>query len=50
MSRSTGGQLNTSSLICRHSPMPPMGGVQLSPADLAAVSAYVWSLGHSPKP
>ena len=32
-----------------HSPMPPMGGVQLSPDDLAAVSAYVWSLGHSPK-
>jgi glucose/arabinose dehydrogenase/mono/diheme cytochrome c family protein len=27
-------------------PMPPMGGAQLSPADLAAVSAYVWAVGH----
>lgn len=26
--------------------MPPMGGVQLSEADLKAVSAYVWVLGH----
>jgi glucose/arabinose dehydrogenase/cytochrome c5 len=32
------------------SPMPPMGGLQLSPDDLAAVSAYVWSIGHKPKP
>jgi len=32
-----------------HSPMPPMGGLQLSPEDLAAVSAYVWSIGHKPK-
>ena len=31
------------------SPMPPMGGLQLSPDDLAAVSAYVWSIGHKPK-
>ena len=28
------------------SPMPAMGGAQLSPADLAAVSAYVWAVGH----
>jgi glucose/arabinose dehydrogenase/mono/diheme cytochrome c family protein len=27
-------------------PMPPMGGAQLSPAELSAVAAYVWSLGH----
>ncbi len=26
--------------------MPPMGGAQLSPAQLAAVAAYVWSLSH----
>jgi glucose/arabinose dehydrogenase/cytochrome c553 len=26
--------------------MPPMGGVNLSRADLDAVSAYVWALGH----
>ncbi|MEI9899367.1 MAG: c-type cytochrome [Hyphomicrobium sp.] len=26
--------------------MPPMGGVELSKADVAAVSAYVWALGH----
>jgi glucose/arabinose dehydrogenase/cytochrome c5 len=31
------------------SPMPPMGGAQLSPDDLAAVAAYVWSVGHQPK-
>jgi glucose/arabinose dehydrogenase/mono/diheme cytochrome c family protein len=29
--------------------MPAMGGAQLSPADLAAVSAYVWAVGHKPK-
>jgi cbb3-type cytochrome c oxidase subunit III len=28
--------------------MPPMGGVELSEADLSAVSAYVWALGHQP--
>jgi len=28
------------------SPMPPMGGAQLSAADLAAVADYVWALGH----
>jgi glucose/arabinose dehydrogenase/mono/diheme cytochrome c family protein len=26
--------------------MPPMGGAQLSQADLHAVAAYVWALGH----
>jgi glucose/arabinose dehydrogenase/mono/diheme cytochrome c family protein len=28
------------------SPMPPMGGAQLSPSEVAAVAAYVWALGH----
>lgn len=28
------------------SPMPPMGGAQLSDDDLKAVAAYVWSLSH----
>jgi mono/diheme cytochrome c family protein len=27
-------------------PMPPMGGAQLTPAELSAVAAYVWALGH----
>lgn len=27
--------------------MPPMGGVTLSEAELDAVTAYVWALGHS---
>jgi glucose/arabinose dehydrogenase/mono/diheme cytochrome c family protein len=27
--------------------MPPMGGSPLSPADLRAVSAYVWAIGHA---
>jgi mono/diheme cytochrome c family protein len=26
--------------------MPPMGGVQLSKAELAAVADYVWAIGH----
>jgi mono/diheme cytochrome c family protein len=26
--------------------MPPMGGVELSKEDVAAVAAYVWALGH----
>jgi glucose/arabinose dehydrogenase/mono/diheme cytochrome c family protein len=26
--------------------MPPFGGVELSPTDISAVSAYVWALGH----
>ena len=29
------------------SPMPPMGGAQLSPDQVAAVAAYVWALGHA---
>ena len=32
------------------SPMPPTGGAQLSPGDLAAVSAYVWAVGHAGAP
>jgi glucose/arabinose dehydrogenase/mono/diheme cytochrome c family protein len=28
-------------------PMPPLGGAQLSQAQLAAVAAYVWSLSHT---
>jgi len=28
------------------SPMPPMGGAQLTDAQLSAVAAYVWALGH----
>ena len=29
------------------SPMPPMGGAQLTPDQESAVAAYVWALGHS---
>ena len=29
------------------SPMPPMGGAQLSQRQVAAVAAYVWGLGHT---
>jgi mono/diheme cytochrome c family protein len=29
------------------SPMPPMGGAQLTQAQVAAVAAYVWGLGHA---
>ena len=32
------------------SPMPPMGGAQLTPDELSAVSAYVWSLSHPASP
>ena len=28
------------------SPMPPMGGTQLTPDQLAALSAYIWALSH----
>jgi glucose/arabinose dehydrogenase/mono/diheme cytochrome c family protein len=28
------------------SPMPPMGGAQLSRSDVAAVAAYVWAISH----
>ena len=27
-------------------PMPPMGGAQLSPSEVKAVAAYVWSISH----
>jgi glucose/arabinose dehydrogenase/cytochrome c5 len=29
------------------SPMPPMGGAQLTPEQVSAVAAYVWALSHS---
>ncbi len=29
------------------SPMPPMGGAQLSPEEVSAVAAYVWALSHA---
>jgi mono/diheme cytochrome c family protein len=32
------------------SPMPPMGGAQLTPDQVSAVAAYVWSISHSPTP
>jgi len=28
-------------------PMPPLGGAQLTPDQVAAVSAYVWAIGHA---
>jgi mono/diheme cytochrome c family protein len=28
------------------SPMPPMGGANLSDSELSAVAAYVWAMGH----
>ena len=28
------------------SPMPPMGGAQLSPDQVSALAAYIWSLNH----
>ncbi len=31
------------------SPMPPMGGAQLSADQVSAVAAYVWALGHPKK-
>jgi glucose/arabinose dehydrogenase/mono/diheme cytochrome c family protein len=32
------------------SPMPAMGGPQLTPDQISAVAAYVWSLSHRAKP
>jgi len=32
------------------SPMPPLGGAQLSPDQVSAVAAYVWALSHRPTP
>jgi glucose/arabinose dehydrogenase/mono/diheme cytochrome c family protein len=31
------------------SPMPPMGGAQLTPEQVKAAAAYIWSLNHSTK-
>jgi glucose/arabinose dehydrogenase/mono/diheme cytochrome c family protein len=31
------------------SPMPPMGGAQLTPDQLSALAAYVWALSHKAK-
>ncbi|MGC1965460.1 MAG: cytochrome c, partial [Candidatus Acidiferrales bacterium] len=28
------------------SPMPPMGGAQLTPDQVKALAAYIWSLNH----
>jgi mono/diheme cytochrome c family protein len=30
--------------------MPPMGGIRLSQADVAAVADYVWALAHGKTP
>jgi len=32
------------------SPMPPMGGAQLSPDQVSALAAFVWSLNHEASP
>jgi glucose/arabinose dehydrogenase/cytochrome c5 len=32
------------------SPMPPMGGAQLTPDQVSALAAYVWGLGHRSSP
>jgi len=32
------------------SPMPPMGGAQLTPDQLSAVAAYIWSISHQASP
>ena len=32
------------------SPMPPMGGAQLTPAQVSDVAAYVWSISHQHPP
>jgi glucose/arabinose dehydrogenase/mono/diheme cytochrome c family protein len=32
------------------SPMPPMGGAQLTPDQISALAAYVWSLSHHASP
>ena len=32
------------------SPMPPMGGAELSDTQASAVAAYVWALSHPPRP
>jgi mono/diheme cytochrome c family protein len=30
------------------SPMPPMGGAQLTPDQVSALAAYIWALSHRP--
>jgi glucose/arabinose dehydrogenase/mono/diheme cytochrome c family protein len=30
-------------------PMPPLGGASLTPEQVSAVAAYLWSLAHSPR-
>ena len=32
------------------SPMPPMGGAQLTPDQVSALAAYVWGVGHRASP
>jgi glucose/arabinose dehydrogenase/mono/diheme cytochrome c family protein len=32
------------------SPMPPMGGAQLTPDQVSALAAYVWSISHQASP
>jgi mono/diheme cytochrome c family protein len=32
------------------SPMPPMGGAQLTPDQVSALAAYVWGLSHRASP
>jgi glucose/arabinose dehydrogenase/mono/diheme cytochrome c family protein len=32
------------------SPMPPMGGAQLTPDQLSAVAAYIWAISHRASP
>jgi mono/diheme cytochrome c family protein len=32
------------------SPMPPMGGAQLTPDQVSALAAYVWGVGHRTSP
>jgi len=34
----------------RSGAMPPMGGVELSKADIAALAAYVWAVAHQGNP
>ena len=46
------GSRRPSSTVCRNqrnyrSPMPPMGGAQLTPDQTSALAAYVWGLSHS---
>jgi mono/diheme cytochrome c family protein len=29
------------------SPMPPMGGAQLTPSQVSAVASYIWAISHN---